>query len=148
MFWRQFLFPFTPEETLAGIRLISDTFVLNSRHTSCGASGATALHLGDMWLMKPVTEDQVQNLLQGLEEREKESLKALATETDTLSKSGGSMTARVLSFAGMRAEPAHEAVGGQDVVPLSSYRAAARRRLTSRGMFFYSASAAEDSTRS
>ena len=100
--------------------------------------------------MKPVTEDQVQNLLQGLEEREKESLKALATETDALTRSGGSMTARVLSFAGMRAEPAHESAGCGGVVPLSAYRAAARRRLTSRGMFFYSAAAgaAEDNTQS
>ena len=42
--------------------------------------------------MTPVTEDQVQSLLDGLERREKAALRALAASTDAMPAAGGAIT--------------------------------------------------------
>ena len=90
--------------------------------------------------MKPVTEDQVQTLLAGLERREKEALKTLAEETDTYPLAGGRVTARVLRFTKSRPNIAeYRDVIGDDVVPFEAQRVARRSRRTSKGLFFYSA---------
>ncbi len=92
--------------------------------------------------MKPVTEDQVRSLLDGLEKREKEALRALAADAETLPMSGGRMTAKVLRFGSTSGRGAPEAeTGGFDVVPLYPLRAKARRRRTSKGVFYYVAGA-------
>ena len=85
--------------------------------------------------MKPVTEDQVQSLLQGLEKREKEALKALDRDAKTTRTATGRMTANVfrLRSTPRQSGPVHEAA----VVDFDDKRAERRQRITSKGFFFY-----------
>lgn len=88
--------------------------------------------------MKPVTEDQVQSLLDGLEKREKEALRALAADAETMPMSGGRVTAKVLRFASGSDLGSLDSAGVDfGIVPLDVHRAKTRRRRTSKGLFYY-----------
>ena len=90
--------------------------------------------------MTPVTEDQVQSLLDGLERREKAALRALAASTDAMPAAGGRMTARVLRFARAtsQARTVTEAPEATEPVALAAERVKRQRRRTSKGFFLYS----------
>ncbi|MXQ09391.1 hypothetical protein GQ651_16210 [Alphaproteobacteria bacterium GH1-50] len=90
--------------------------------------------------MTPVTEDQVQSLMDGLERREKAALRALAASTETMPAAGGRMTARVLGFARAATQPqtSRAITGPSEPVTLAAERAKRQRRRTSKGFFLYS----------
>lgn len=85
--------------------------------------------------MKPVTEDQVQMLLDGLEKREKEALKTLDRATSLAGAAEGRLTANVFRLRSKPRLVAGEAQG--DVVDIASRRIERRRRMTSKGFFLY-----------
>ena len=87
--------------------------------------------------MKPVTEDQVQKLLSGLEAREKEALRVLSEKTGETKEPAGRMTARVFGFRSSSVSPSAAEVA--DVVDMLPRRADRLRRATSAGVFLYSA---------
>ena len=87
--------------------------------------------------MKPVTEDQVQSLLNGLERREKEALRALAEKSESPKKAGGRMTAKVFGFRASSKARSVSSSGG--VVDMEPRRRDRLRRATSKGFFLYSA---------
>ena len=87
--------------------------------------------------MKPVTEDQVQSLLNGLERREKEALRALAEKSADPKRTGGRLTGKVFGFRVTSKSKGAETSEG--VVEFQPRRKEKLRRVTSRGFFLYSA---------
>ena len=85
--------------------------------------------------MKPVTEDQVQMLLSGLGKREKAALLALDRETKAASTASGRMTANVFRIKSSLRNVVPN--GETDVVDIGARRRQQRRRITSKGFFFY-----------
>lgn len=85
--------------------------------------------------MTPVTEDQVQALLSGLEKREKEALRALTEKASDMTQEPGRMTAKILKLR-VQAEASSPQEDGS-VVALARARKERRRRVTSKGFFYY-----------
>ena len=87
--------------------------------------------------MKPVTEDQVQALLSGLEQREKEALRLLANKTSEAKTASGRLTAKVLPLGKRSADKSSPLPN--DVVELAEKRNDRRHRVRSKGFFYYAA---------
>ena len=86
--------------------------------------------------MKPVTEDQVQKLMDGLERREKAAMNRLEQKTAEIARAHGRLTARVLSLPTPSQRPKASSSG--DVVEIKAERRARRRLVSSKGFYFYS----------
>lgn len=86
--------------------------------------------------MKPVTEDQVQKLMDGLERREKAAMGRLERKTAEIAQARGRFTARVLSLptSNRSAKASHSG----DVIEMKAERNARRRLVSSKGFYFYS----------
>ena len=97
---------------------------------SSGAQGVE-LHGG----MDLTNEDQVQALLSGLEKREKEALRALTEKASDMTQEPGRMTAKILKLR-VQAEASSPQEDGR-VVALARARKERRRRVTSKGFFYY-----------
>ena len=86
--------------------------------------------------MKPVTEDQVQTLLDGLEMREKAALRKLERKTAASKAVGERMTAKIFR---LKSTPRiTEGGGASEVVDIAAKRRERRERISSKGFFFYS----------
>lgn len=89
--------------------------------------------------MKPITDDVVQSLLNGLEMREKKALKKLHQKARKADAGSGSMTANVLKFGRKfrrGGEGRHEMNNVLDLVEERRTRLSGR---TTSGLFSYSA---------
>lgn len=89
--------------------------------------------------MKPITDDVVKSLIEGLESREKKALKRPHDEIGRTGSEAGSMTARVLRFS-RRSRASGEVVQkSAAVMDLLEARRSRHANRTLTGLFLYSA---------
>ncbi len=86
--------------------------------------------------MKPITEDQVSSLMEGLETREKRAMKRLSDAVSNSSRHSGRATARILKF-GRPASSSFKKLVSADVIALSKERAEKAAKSTAHGRFLY-----------
>ena len=113
-------------------------FCLNSDEIPPQFKGTVSVNhaaIGGTDRMKPVTEDQVQALLSGLEKREKEALRVLTQKAADMTDEPGQMTAKILRIREQMRRTT--SASGGEVVEMDEKRRQRHRRISSKGFFYY-----------